>query len=176
MRAACALVAGVCGMVATEAFVFNPAAASAACRTAPASSSSRRLQHTRMVRAAAVTDSADAAVVAEDDDNDDELEDGEEWVDSLWDGRSWPARTEDYNAMPDEARNWEVENERLPVWEDEPNPVEELTGKEWYDVFRPSDVEIDAAEFGFDWTDKWFEDNGMTRVDLPSEDEGAENK
>lgn len=30
------------------------------------------------------------------------------------------------------------------VWEDEPNPVEELTGKEWYDVFKPSDVEVSS--------------------------------
>eukprot|EP00903_Cladosiphon_okamuranus_P018183 g16728.t1 len=166
MRASCTLVAGVCGigigMLATEAFVFNPSVTSTSCRAA---AWRRQQQQTRMVPAAAMTDSADSAVV------DDELEDDEEWVDALWDGQRWPARTEDYNAMPSEARNWEVENERLPVWEDEPNPVEELTGKEWYDVFRPSDVEIEAAEFGFDWTDQWFEDNGITRVDLPKEED-----
>lgn len=26
---------------------------------------------------------------------------------------------------------------------------------------------------GFDWSEQWFEDNGMTRVDLPSDEEAA---
>lgn len=30
------------------------------------------------------------------------------------------------------------------VWDDAPNPVEELTGNEWYHTFAPSDVEVGA--------------------------------
>ncbi|CAB1118881.1 unnamed protein product [Ectocarpus sp. CCAP 1310/34] len=148
MRASCVLAAGLCGIAATEAFVFNPAAASVGCRPA-----SRRQQ---MQEVAAAADVGGGET------------DGKQ---RTWDMHRWPDRSKEFKAMPSDARNWEVEGERLQVWDDEPNPVEELTGNEWYHTFAPSDVEIEAAEMGFDWTDEWFEVNGMARKDLMTPEE-----
>lgn len=79
-----------------------------------------------------------------------------------WDGKSMPAKSAKHDAIPPDARNWEVENERDDVWDDMPNPVEELA---WYKNFAPSDEELAAAEAGFDWTDEWFEAAGITPED-----------
>ncbi|CAM9178454.1 unnamed protein product [Pylaiella littoralis] len=246
MRASCVLAAGVCGMAATEAFVFNPSVASRACRP----SAARRLQQqTDQVASApnAGGETLDNIVVEMEDDDDDgrrlqqqtdqaaaapnaggetldntvvdveddgdgrrlqqqtdhvaaaliagrkarediisKMEEGDKenfsdehkallnklkFESAGWTLATWPARTDMYKVMPSDTRNWEVDTERLEVWEDEPNPVEELTGSEWFTTFAPSDVEIEAAELGFDWTEEWFTDHEIKICDIDFEGE-----
>ncbi|CAM9350454.1 unnamed protein product [Scytosiphon promiscuus] len=196
MKASLMLAAGLCGVTATQAFVFNPAAASRSAsrwshaRRAPAAAlaaSGAEGEHkpqrvyidldapgTPASKAAEIFREGNYPAVAVDTDPA-EYDFGEwgpaDWTKDdesryLWHGDRFPERRETAKQIPLDTRAWEVQNDRVAVWDDVPNPVKELTGNEWYLNFAPSEMEIEAAEAGFDWTDDWFERNGMPRKDL----------
>lgn len=80
---------------------------------------------------------------------------GTEVKKSTWDRKSVPVKRPELLNLPKDARNWEVEDDRLEVWEGDPNPPMEL---DWVTAYTPSEEEIEAAALGFDWKnpEAWF--------------------
>ena len=85
-----------------------------------------------------------------------------------WDRKSEPAKNPLLQKLVADA-SWDRENDRVDVWEDQPNPT-----FNWIEAYLPTDEEREAAAAGYDFAnpEAWFEEQKRLEKDgQPADDQ-----